>query len=199
MRSTCVTRGSRSRWACGRALPPWGEAEATGLTVGTVADAITGRSSSRSCCPIRCSAGLQGACQRNLAPGRRCCLRTASTSSTSGSPAAGHDVIMVAPKGPGHVVSRALHRGLRHSGADRGRAGRIRQRARARPRLRDRDRRRSGRHPRDDLQGGDRDRPFRRAGRPLRRYLRARPGGIRDPRRRRLRPRRSPTTSASTS
>ena len=30
-------------------------------------------------------------------------------------PAADHDVIMVAPKGPGHVVRRALHRGLRHA------------------------------------------------------------------------------------
>ena len=44
------------------------------------------------------------------------------------------------------------------------------------------------RRHRDDLQGRDRDRPVRRAGRPVRRRLRARAGRLRDARRGRLRP-----------
>ena len=66
--------------------------------------------------------------------------------------------------------------------------GRDRRRPRPRPRLRLRDRRRPRGDHRDDLQGRVRDRPLRRAGRPLRRRQRAGPGGLRDPGRGRLRP-----------
>ena len=66
--------------------------------------------------------------------------------------------------------------------------GRHRQRPRPRPRLRLRDRRRPRRGDRDDLQRRVRDRPLRRAGRPLRRRLGAGPGRLRDPGRGRLRP-----------
>ncbi|CAN4012600.1 hypothetical protein GLDPPO_GLDPPO_00490, partial [Dysosmobacter welbionis] len=44
-----------------------------------------------------------------------------------------------------------------------------------------RHRRRPRRHPGDHLQGGDRDRPVRRAGRSMRRRLRLDPGRLRDP------------------
>ena len=44
-------------------------------------------------------------------------------------PPEGHDVIMVAPKGPGHIVRRLFDGGLRHARGRRGRAGRERQRA----------------------------------------------------------------------
>ena len=69
----------------------------------------------------------------------------------------------------------------------------------ARARLRQGHRLHARRRDRDDLQGRDRDRPVRRAGRALRRRLRARPGRLRDARRRRLRPARWPTSSACTS
>ena len=66
----------------------------------------------------------------NLGPTPRSSSRTASTSSTSASSPTGHDVIMVAPKGPGPHRPPPLHGGPRHAGADRRRAGRER-RARA--------------------------------------------------------------------
>ena len=87
---------------------------------------------------------------------------------------------------PGRRRPTALHRGVRDTRADRRPAGRERSRARARARLRGRDRRRARRHPRDDLQGGDRDRSLRRAGRALRRHRRADPRRVRDARRGRL-------------
>ena len=53
-------------------------------------------------------------------------------------PPAGHDVIMVRAEGPGPHRAPPLRGGLRHAGADRGRAGRERPRARPRARLRGR-------------------------------------------------------------
>ena len=95
----------------------------------------------------------------------------------------GHDVLMVAPKGPGHVVRRLFTEGLGvpavvavaqdasgqalelalayGTALGAGRAG----------------------HDRDDLRGGDRDRPLRRAGGALRRHDRADPRRLRDARR----------------
>ena len=84
------------------------------------------------------------------------------------------DVIMIAPKGPGHIVRRLYTEGegcpsrsvsSRTSPARRRTSLGIRFRHRCRP----------CRHPRDHLQGGDRDRPVRRAGCPVRRRLRAHP------------------------
>ncbi len=74
----------------------------------------------------------------------------------------------------------------RHARAPRGRAERERSRARGRARLREGARGDARRRPRDDVRRGDRDGPVRRAGRPLRRHVRAREGGLPDARRRRL-------------
>jgi ketol-acid reductoisomerase len=83
------------------------------------------------------------------------------------------DVVMIAPKGPGHTVRSEYQKGggvpcliAIAQDADR-------QRARSGAVICIRDRRRAlGRH-RDDLQGGVRDGPVRRAGRALRRPRRA--------------------------
>ena len=101
-------------------------------------------------------------------------------------PPANVDVTMVAPKGPGHLVRRVYTEG---GGVPalvavyQDATGKAREQALAyakgigcAPR---------GRH-RDHLQGRDRDRPVRRAGRALRRRERAGPRRLRDPGRRRL-------------
>ena len=89
-------------------------------------------------------------------------------------PPAGHDVIMVAPKAPGHRV-----RELYESGAGTPGLVAVHQDASghaldARARLRRRHRLRPRRPARDDVRRGDRERPLRRAGRALRR----RPGAV---------------------
>ena len=99
------------------------------------------------------------------------------------------DVLMVAPKGPGHTVRSEYQRGGGVPTPHRDPPGRVRQRPRPRPVLRLRQRRRPRRHHRDHLQGGVRDRPVRRAGGALRRPRRAHQGRLRDPGRGRLRPR----------
>ena len=93
-------------------------------------------------------------------------------------PPPGVDVGMVAPKGPGHLVRRQYEEGngvpclmAVHQDATR-------RRPRPRPRLRLGDRRRPRRDDRDDDERRVRDRPLRRAGRPLRRRQRAGPGGF---------------------
>ena len=99
-------------------------------------------------------------------------------------PPAGHDVIMVAPKAPGHRVRELYVSGAGTPGARR-RARRTRAAARSQlalaygvgHRLRPR------RAARDDVRRGDRERPLRRAGRALRRRPGARPGGLRHARR----------------
>ena len=83
------------------------------------------------------------------------------------------DVLMVAPKGPGHTVRSEYQRGGGVPCLRRDPPGRLRQRARSRPLLRLGHRRRPRRHHRDDLQGRVRDRPLRRAGGALRRAGRA--------------------------
>ena len=98
------------------------------------------------------------------------------------------DVALVAPKGPGHLVRRQYLEGSGVPGLDRGPRRTRPARAAARARLRQGHRLHARRRDRDDLQGRDRDRPVRRAGRALRRRVRARPGRLRDARRRRLRP-----------
>ena len=96
------------------------------------------------------------------------------------------DVLLVAPKGPGHLVRSefekgggvpcllAIHQNPSGKARDIGLAWAQRRRRRA-----------VGRH-RDDLQGRVRDRPLRRAGRPLRRAVRADQGRLRDAHRGRL-------------
>ena len=82
--------------------------------------------------------------------------------------------------------ARALRRGRRHAGAPRRPSGRQRAGSRARPVLRQGNRRDARRRDPDDVCRGNRNRPLRRAGRPLRRRQRARQGGLRDAGRGRL-------------
>ena len=102
-------------------------------------------------------------------------------------------------QGPGPSRAPSVHRGLGRSRPDRDPPGRHRQRQGPGARLRARHRQHAGRRDRDHLQGRDRDRPLRRAGRPVRRGLRA--GRGRATRRwwRRATTRAWPTSSACTS
>ena len=78
-------------------------------------------------------------------------------------PRADLDVMMIAPKGPGHTVRAEYQRGAGVPGADGGAQGRLRQRPRSHALLWRGDRRRPGRHHRDHVPRGMRDRPVRRA------------------------------------
>ena len=88
-------------------------------------------------------------------------------------PPEGVDVAMVAPKGPGHLVRREFVDGrgvpvlLAVEKDETGKAWDLAQV------LRPRHRRPACRRHQDHLHRGDRDRPLRRAGRPLRRRLRS--------------------------
>ena len=103
------------------------------------------------------------------------------------------------PQGPGPPGAPPVRRGPGRPLPDGRPPGRDRQRPRAGARLREGDRRHPRRGDRDDLQGRDRDRPVRRAGRALRRPHRAGPGGLRDPGRGAATTPGSPTSSACTS
>ena len=114
-------------------------------------------------------------------------------------PAANVDVTMIAPKGPGHLVRRvytegggvpalvAVYQDATGKAVEKALAYAKRHRLAAR------------RRHRDHLQGRDRDRPVRRAGRPLRRRERTDPRRLRDSGGRRAISPRSPTSSACTS
>ena len=96
------------------------------------------------------------------------------------------DVGMVAPKGPGHLLRSVYEQGggvpaLFAVEQDPSGTARARTLAYARGIGSTR----AGR-PRDDVQGGDRDRPVRRAGAAVRRRVGAGQGGVRDARRGRL-------------
>ena len=84
-------------------------------------------------------------------------------------PPAGVDVTMIAPKGPGHLVRRTYVEGNGTPGlvaVQQDATGKALERALA---YGDGDRLRAAGHHRDHLQGGDRDRPVRRADRAVRR------------------------------
>ena len=102
-------------------------------------------------------------------------------------PRADIDVLMIAPKGPGHTVRSEYQRGGGVPCLVAIHRRRLRQRPRARPVLCLGDRRRPRRHHRDDVQGGMRDRPVRRADRAVRRPRRTDEGRLRDAGRSRLR------------
>ena len=112
----------------------------------------------------------------------------------------GVDVILVAPKAPGHTVRREFEAGRGIPGHHRRRAGRHRAApgtlawsyAKAIGGT-------ARRRHQDHLHRRDRDRPVRRAGRALRRHLAARPVRLRDPRSRPATSRRSPTSRCCTS
>ena len=179
----------------------WGEAEAAGLGVEDGAGRRQ-RGAARLDAAARpgAAAGLERLGRAERRPGRSGAVR-ARVQRALRARGAGREPRRDHGRAEGARPHRAppVHRGLRHAGADRGRARRQRPRQRPRARLRHRDRRRPRRHPRDDVPGGDRDRPVRRAGRPLRRHRGARPRRVRDARRGRATSRRSPTTSACTS
>ena len=105
--------------------------------------------------------------------------RTASTREDGRVKApAGHDVIMVAPKGPGHVVRRLFTEGLGTPAVvavAQDASGQALELALA---YVDGNRRRARRHAPDDLRGGDRDGPLRRAGGALRRRGGVHPAGF---------------------
>ena len=94
-------------------------------------------------------------------------------------PPADVDVIMVAPKGPGHLVRRQFEEGKGVPVADRRLPGRHRQGQGPGAGLRQGHRRHARRRHRDHLRRRDRDRPLRRAGRALRRRHRAHQGRVR--------------------
>ena len=89
-------------------------------------------------------------------------------------------------EGPRPPAPLGLQGGRRRAGPVRGRARRVGDGPRPRPRLRPGDRLDPRRHPRDDVRGGDRDRPVRRAGGPVRRHGDAGQDGLRDAGRGRL-------------
>ena len=181
--------------------PSWGEAEATGLTVGTVADAVAGAQLVSILLPDQVQPHVfDGAHRAEPRAGRGHAVRArlqrplqAHRARTG--PRRDHG----RAEGPRPRRAPPLHRGLRHAGADRDRAGRIGERPRARARLRGRasapaapasSRRRSRRRPR----------PTSSASRPS--SAAAPPSSSGPGSRRSSRPamrRRSPTTSASTS
>ena len=86
-------------------------------------------------------------------------------------------------EGPRPPRPPPVQRGPRRARARGRRAGRDGQRARARPLLRQGHRRHPGRRAQDHVHRGDGDRPVRRAGRALRRRLRADQGRVRHARR----------------
>ena len=92
------------------------------------------------------------------------------------------DVIMVAPKGPGHLVRRLYTQGAGVPCLIAVDAGRERPRTRHRAGLGLRRRRRPRGRARDDVRGGDDHRSLRRADRALRWRDGARPGRLRDTR-----------------
>ena len=187
MRSTCATRAWR--WRSGPRSPSWEAAEAAGLAVATVAEAVSGAQVVSFLLPDGAQPRVyEGDVLPNLDPSAALLFAHGfNVHYGRVAPPPGHDVIMVAPKGPGHVVRRLFEEGF-GTPALVAVAQDASVRVRARSRLRRRDRRCAGRDDPHELRGGDRDRPVRRAGRPLRRRHRARPRGLRDARRGRYQP-----------
>jgi ketol-acid reductoisomerase len=94
--------------------PSWGEAEATGLTVRTVADAVAGAQLVSILLPDQVQPHVYDAhIEPNLADGAAILFAHGfNILYERVQPPAGHDVIMVAPKGPGHIVRRLYTQGL---------------------------------------------------------------------------------------
>ena len=95
-------------------------------------------------------------------------------------PRADLDVMMIAPKGPGHTVRAEYQRGAGVPVLDGGAQGRVGQRARSHALVRGRHRRRPRRHHRDHVPRRVRDRSVRRAVRAVRRPGRTDEGRLRD-------------------
>jgi ketol-acid reductoisomerase len=93
--------------------PSWGEAESTGLTVRTVADAVADAQLVSILLPDQVQPQVYEAhVEPNLAPGAAVLFAHGFNILYKRiAPAERHDVIMVAPKGPGHVVRRLFTEG----------------------------------------------------------------------------------------
>ena len=93
--------------------PSWGDAEATGLTVRTVADAVEGAQLVSILLPDQVQPQVfTEHIEPNLAPGAAVLFAHGFNILYERiAPATDHDVIMVAPKGPGHVVRRLFTEG----------------------------------------------------------------------------------------
>ena len=91
----------------------WGEAEATGLTVRTIAEAVTGAQLVAILLPDQVQPQVfKEHIEPNLAPRAAVLFAHGFNVLYERIAAAeGHDVIMVAPKGPGHVVRRLFTEG----------------------------------------------------------------------------------------
>jgi ketol-acid reductoisomerase len=93
--------------------PSWGEAEATGLAVGTVAEAVHGAQLVAILLPDQVQPQVYDEhIEPNLEPGAAVLFAHGfNILYERVAPDAAHDVIMVAPKGPGHVVRRLFTEG----------------------------------------------------------------------------------------
>ncbi|MSO94411.1 MAG: ketol-acid reductoisomerase [Thermoleophilia bacterium] len=91
----------------------WGEAEATGLTVRTIAEAVTGAQLVALLLPDQVQPQVFSEhIEANLAPDAAVLFAHGfNVLYERIAPSAAHDVIMVAPKGPGHVVRRLFTEG----------------------------------------------------------------------------------------
>ena len=201
MRSTCATPASRtSRSRCARARSGVKKAEGEKLKVMEVAEAAKWADVMMMLTPDE----LQGDIYRdhlhaNMKNGAALMFAHGlNVHFNLIEPRADLDVLMIAPKGPGHTVRSRISARRRRAVPDRDPQGRLRQRPRPRPVLCLGDRRRPRRHHRDDLQGRMRDRPVRRAGRAVRRPGRTDQGRLRDAGAKPATRRRWPISSACT-
>jgi ketol-acid reductoisomerase len=94
--------------------PSWATAEAAGLPVGTVAEAVQGAQIVAFLMPDQVQAKVfEAEVAPNLEPDAAVLFAHGFNVHYGRiEPASGHDVIMVAPKGPGHVVRRLYEQGL---------------------------------------------------------------------------------------
>jgi ketol-acid reductoisomerase len=93
--------------------PSWARAEDDGLTVRTVAEAVDGAQLVAMLLPDQVQPAVwQESVEPNLAPAAAVLFAHGfNVHSGRIAPAPGHDVIMVAPKGPGHIVRRIFEQG----------------------------------------------------------------------------------------
>ncbi len=93
--------------------PSWAEAEAAGLSVKTIAEAVRGAQLVALLLPDQVQPAVYAAeVEQNLEPGATLLFAHGFNVHYGRiAPPEGHDVIMVAPKGPGHVVRRLYTEG----------------------------------------------------------------------------------------
>ena len=117
--------------------PSRAAAEEAGLTVATPAEVVRDAQIVSFLLPDQVQPQVYAEVEANLAPGAALLFAHGfNVHYGRVAPPAGHDVIMVAPKGARPHRSATLRGGVRHAGGRRGRAGRERQRVRSRARVR---------------------------------------------------------------